>query len=67
MLTLAATLNELLGADVAPVHEPARTGDIRSSLADISRARQLLGYEPQVSFPQGLQRCVDYYRQQASN
>jgi UDP-glucose 4-epimerase len=41
---------------------PPRAGDVQHSLADISRARQLLGYQPHVSFEQGLARTVDWYR-----
>ena len=43
-------------------YEPPRDGDIRDSLADISRAREILGYEPTVFFEEGLQRTYDWYR-----
>lgn len=62
LLTLLATLNKLLELDVQPIHEPPRVGDVRDSLADISQARRLLGYEPQVGFEEGLRRSIDYYR-----
>jgi nucleoside-diphosphate-sugar epimerase len=39
-----------------------RAGDVRHSLADIQKARRLLGYDPQVSFHEGLRRTVDWYR-----
>lgn len=45
-------------------HGPPRAGDVVHSLADISRARQLLGYEPQVNFADGLARTVAWYRTQ---
>ncbi len=45
-----------------PSYAPPRAGDIRDSLADISLARQLLGYQPIVSFPVGLRRTVEWYR-----
>ncbi len=45
-----------------PSYAPPRAGDIRDSLADISLARQLLGYQPIVSFPDGLRRTVEWYR-----
>jgi UDP-glucose 4-epimerase len=46
-----------------PVHYgPPRAGDVQHSLADISRAQQLLGYQPHVSFEAGLARTVDWYR-----
>ena len=62
LLTLIDSLNELLGLDVKPRHEPARVGDVRESLADITQARKLLGYEPVVEFEEGLRRSIEYYR-----
>jgi len=60
---LAETLTDLLGVDLDPVHEAPRPGDIRHSYADISRARDRLGYAPQVSFREGLERTIEYYRE----
>jgi UDP-glucose 4-epimerase len=37
-------------------------GDVRESLADITLARKLLAYEPQIGFEEGLRRSIDYYR-----
>jgi UDP-glucose 4-epimerase len=62
---LAASLQRLLGVDVTPDHVPPRQGDVRDSLADISKARELLGYQPTVAFDEGLRRTVDWYRSQA--
>lgn len=62
LLDLLNQLKVLLKTDIQPVHEPARVGDIRESLAEISAARTMLGYEPQVSFEDGLRRSIDYYR-----
>jgi len=62
LLTLLAVLNKLLELDVKPIHEPPRAGDVRDSLADISLARRLLGYEPRVGFEEGLRRSIAYYR-----
>ena len=45
-------------------HEPARAGDIKHSLADITAARQVLGYEGRLRFAEGLRRTVEWYRQQ---
>jgi UDP-glucose 4-epimerase len=59
---LCQTLSELIGVNISPEYAPARAGDVLHSQADISRARQLLGYEPLVSFREGLQRTVDWYR-----
>jgi UDP-glucose 4-epimerase len=63
LLELLDALNELLGTDVKPIHDPPRPGDIRDSMADIALARNLLGYKPQVDFHEGLRRSIDYYRE----
>jgi UDP-glucose 4-epimerase len=51
-----------LGRKIEPIFEPARPGDIRQSLADITLARQLLGYHPRVGIEEGLRRSIEYYR-----
>ena len=56
-------LKELTGFNGSPAYGPPRSGDIRDSLADISLARELLGYEPQVDFREGLRRTVEWYRE----
>lgn len=61
LLELIAALNKLLKLNVAPKHEPPRVCDVRESMADITLARQLLGYEPAISFEEGLRRSIDYY------
>lgn len=61
---LFRTLRELTGRTVNPSYLPPRAGDVRDSLADISRASRLLGYEPLVPFEEGLRRTVDWYRGQ---
>jgi UDP-glucose 4-epimerase len=58
LLDLTEVLNRLLGTKLTPKHGPARTGDVRHSRADITRARQELGYEPQVSFEEGLRQML---------
>jgi len=53
----------LSGNCIEAKHDPPREGDIRDSQADISRARELLGYRPAVEFEEGLRRTFDWYRQ----
>jgi nucleoside-diphosphate-sugar epimerase len=53
----------LTGYTGKPAYAPPRSGDIRDSLADISLARGLLGYQPQIDFREGLRRTVEWYRQ----
>jgi UDP-glucose 4-epimerase len=55
-------LNRILAMKVTPQYEPARAGDVRHSTADISLARQILGYEPKVDFEEGLTRTIDWFR-----
>ncbi len=61
LLQLVAAINEVLGSNIEPIFEEARAGDVRESLADITTARAILKYEPQISFDQGLRRSIDYY------
>jgi UDP-glucose 4-epimerase len=58
---LLALVAEHAGASPQPVHEPPREGDIRRSEADISLARELIGYEPKVSIDEGIRRTVDWF------
>lgn len=55
-------VNAILGKNVKPVYTDPRLGDVKHSLADITRAGQLLGYEPVISFKQGLALAIDWYR-----
>lgn len=58
---LVRLINELLGSSVEPIYAEARVGDVRHSLANIGKARQYLGYAPEVDFATGLQRCIDFF------
>ena len=60
---VVATLHQIIGTQSEPIYAPPRAGDIRHSLADISLARELLGYSPTVSLEEGLQKTVEWYRQ----
>lgn len=62
LLDILEIIYGLAGRRVAPKFETARPGDVRDSLADISLAKDLLGYDPTVSFPEGLSRTFDYFR-----
>jgi UDP-glucose 4-epimerase len=55
---LLAALQSITGSKVAPIHGPERVGDVRHSLADLGRARTLLGFEPQIALVEGLRRTV---------
>jgi nucleoside-diphosphate-sugar epimerase len=59
-------LNHILAVHVQPQYGPPRLGDVRHSTADISLARAVLGYEPIVSFEDGLRRTVEWLRTEMS-
>jgi UDP-glucose 4-epimerase len=67
LLQLVDGINQALGTRIAPIFEPARVGDVRDSLADITLARKLLKYDPSVGFEEGLKRTLDYYRNEKKN
>jgi len=56
-------LGKITGKTLEAKYEPPREGDIRDSQADISQAREFLGYSPQVSFEEGLARTFEWYRE----
>ncbi len=58
LLEMLALLQSILGTNLPPKFAPARTGDVRDSLADISLARQILGYQPAVDLAEGIRRTV---------
>jgi len=59
---LLATLQQILGTDLAPEHRDPRAGDVRDSLADIGLAVEHLGYEVKFGFEEGLRRTVEWYQ-----
>lgn len=60
---LANTIASILGKNIKPVHERSRAGDVRDSQADSSLARKHLGWEPKISFEDGLARAIAWYKQ----
>ncbi|MCK4343519.1 MAG: SDR family oxidoreductase [Phycisphaerae bacterium] len=59
---IVADINKLLGTNIEPEYQAPRPGDVRHSLADISETKKVLGYEPLVMFPEGLQRSIEWYK-----
>lgn len=57
-----ALLGKISGKSLEVKYDPPRDGDIRDSQADISQAREFLGYDPQVQFEEGLRRTFEWYR-----
>jgi UDP-glucose 4-epimerase len=64
---LVQALRRLLDSDIEPDYATPRPGDVRESLADISLARELIGYEPSVELEQGLQRTIAWIVEQRAN
>ena len=56
-------LTKALGIEREPEFGPERAGDIRHSNADISKAKELLGYDPEYSFEKGIKLAIDWYRE----
>ena len=62
LIDIYRVLTNALGKDVEPVFGPERPGDIKHSNADISKARRLLGYNPEYDFARGIAETIDWYR-----
>jgi nucleoside-diphosphate-sugar epimerase len=65
LLDILEIVYALAGKRSDPVFEPSRPGDVRDSLADISRARDVLGYDPKVPFRDGLRKTLEWFRETA--
>jgi nucleoside-diphosphate-sugar epimerase len=61
---LLATLYDIFGTKVSPIYQEPRKGDVRHSLADIRKGKQILNYEPNVGIEAGLKKTVEYFKEQ---
>ncbi|MFA5336228.1 MAG: SDR family oxidoreductase [Candidatus Omnitrophota bacterium] len=61
LLDLIKVLNEIIGKDIKPRFEPARAGDVKHTLSDISKMKKLLKLDPKVDFVLGLRKTVEYF------
>ena len=59
---LYATIEQVLGTGLSPLYGPVRQGDIKHSHADITAARNDLGYEPEISVFEGMKKSMDWYQ-----
>jgi UDP-glucose 4-epimerase len=64
VMDLFRQLRRIAGSDLEPVHVSARTGDVSHSLANVDRAKSVLGFSPRVGFAEGLTRTYEWYRSQ---
>jgi nucleoside-diphosphate-sugar epimerase len=62
VLQLLNTMAEVLGVEANPEHVAPRAGDVRHSLADVTKAKELLGYESKVSFVEGIRKTLKTFR-----
>ena len=60
--TLVEELNDILGTEIEPRYTDPRPGDVRHSKASVSKAEELIGYHPTVSFREGLERTVNWFQ-----
>ncbi len=59
---LVEQINDVLGTDIEPIYDDPRPGDVRHSVADLDLAREELGYDPTVTFQEGLERTVSWFK-----
>lgn len=64
LLRLVSAINKTIKKDIQPKFESVRAGDVKHSLADISKAKRLIGYIPLVPFHEGLRRTINWYQNQ---
>ncbi|MBU1061166.1 MAG: SDR family oxidoreductase [Candidatus Omnitrophica bacterium] len=62
VLDIVKYINKILQKDIKPKFTPQRPGDVKDTLADISRAIQLIEFEPKVDFEQGLCKTIEYFK-----
>ena len=61
ILELVSNINKYLQKDISPIFGTNRPGDIPHSNADISKAKKMLGYDPKISFKEGILKTLEYY------
>jgi UDP-glucose 4-epimerase len=61
---LVSVLKEILGSKQSPLYQEPRKGDVKHSLADIHRGKEIINYEPNVGIEAGLRKTVDFFRGQ---
>lgn len=67
LLRLIELINSITGTNINPIHQEPRKGDVKHSLADISKAKKLLEYNPIVDFEEGIKRTISFYQNGKKN
>ena len=62
ILDIVKYVNKILGKNILPEFGPIRAGDAKHTLADISRAKKLIGFEPEIGFEEGLKKTIEYFK-----
>ena len=62
LLEIVTMLESLLGRSIQRRHSPSRSGDVAHTLADVGKAKRLMGYSPLVGFAEGFRRTVEYFK-----
>ena len=63
LIDIYYSLTKALGIDIEPNFGPDRAGDIKHSNADISKAKEMLGYDPEYDFDRGLKEAISWYKE----
>lgn len=63
LIDIYHSLTDSLGKNIEPLWGPDRPGDIKHSNADIGKAREILGYDPEYDFDRGLRESIEWYKQ----
>ena len=63
LIDIYHVLTHALGKNIEPIYGPDRKGDIKHSNADISKAKELLGYDPEWNFEKGIKAAIEWYRE----
>jgi len=61
VLDIVKYVNKILGKSILPVFGPIRAGDAKHTLADISMAKKLIGFKPEIGFEEGLKKTIEYF------
>jgi len=62
VLDIVKYVNKILEKDIKPAFGPIRPGDAKHTLADISRAKKLIGFKPEIGFEEGLKKTIEYFK-----
>lgn len=64
VLDIVTYVNKILKKSIKPKFMPSRPGDVKDTLADISKAKKLLEFEPKIGFEEGLARTIEWFKKQ---